>query len=192
MPCIRNLACLAFVTCGLVYALQLVKGVSCVLPHDKLHTSSVNTLADRRQAMQATATLVLLLVITSALQVGHCCWSCPACGKALIACILHAGMSKNGNVVDAVVAISLAKLQGLCAQHHGSHQDACAHLEEGITACLKALDTDTQPGMQWLVHDLVASLRLAKADTYYCMVRPMLLQAALRTGLFTPMCFAQE
>ena len=74
--------------------------------------------------------------------------------------------------MDAAVAISIARLQGLCAQHHGSFQDACVHFEEGMSAGLQALARDNQPGVQWLIRDLVAHLRLALADTYGCMVRP--------------------
>ena len=78
------------------------------------------------------------------------------------------------NSVDAVVAISTARLQGLCAQHHGSVLDACAHFEEGITAGLQALATGNDPGTSWLMHDLVANLRLTLADMYGCTVSPPL------------------
>lgn len=79
----------------------------------------------------------------------------------------HAGNTS----VDAVLGVSIARLRGLCAQHHRSYQDACVHLEEGITTGRKVLATDAQPGMQWLMHDLIVNLRLALADTYDCMVR---------------------
>lgn len=96
----------------------------------------------------------------------------------------HAGIPKGNNSVDAMVAVSIARLRGLCAQHHGSSQDACVHFEKGITTSRKALTTDDQPGMQWLVHDLVANLRLALADTHDCMVRAPL-QAAQRSATHT-------
>ena len=86
----------------------------------------------------------------------------------------HAGMPKGNNSVDAVIGMSIARLWGLCAQHQGSSQDACVHLEEGITTGREALATDDHPGMQWLMHDLVANLRLALADTCKCMVRARL------------------
>ena len=76
--------------------------------------------------------------------------------------------------MDAVIAMSIARLQGLCAQHHGSTQDVCVHVEDGITTGLRALARNNQPGMQWLMHDMVANLRLALAVTYGCMVRPIL------------------
>lgn len=93
----------------------------------------------------------------------------------------HAGVPKGNNSVDAVVAVSIARLRGLCAQHHGSSQDACVHFEEGITTGREALATDDLPGMQWLMQDLVANLRLALADTYNCMVRAWL-QIAYRSA----------
>ena len=75
--------------------------------------------------------------------------------------------------MDAVLAISIARLQGLSAQHHGSVSDACVHFEDGIIAGRHALATDHEPSMWWLMHDLVANLRLDLADTYGCMVRPI-------------------
>ena len=76
--------------------------------------------------------------------------------------------------MDAVVAISIARLEGLRARHRGSIQDACVPFEEGVTAGLQALATNDQPGLQWLMQDLVANLRLVLADLYGCMVRPIL------------------
>lgn len=84
----------------------------------------------------------------------------------------HSGMARDSNAVDAVVALSIARLRGLSAQHHGSNEDASAHLEEGMRAGCQALAGDNQPGIQWLMRNLVMNLKLAQADTYCCMVRP--------------------
>lgn len=105
---------------------------------------------------------------------GGCLWPYYKHGKALVTCLPHAGMSEGFSSVDAVVAISLARLKGLYAQHRGSLQDACVRFEEGITAGAEALATEDQAGLQWLLHHLVADLRLTLADTYGCMVRPTL------------------
>ena len=85
----------------------------------------------------------------------------------------HSGVTRDAvDAVDTVVNISLTRLQGLHAQHHGSNQEAYAHLEKGVGAGLKALAGANQPGIQWLMSDLVMNLRLAQADIYCCMVRP--------------------
>lgn len=81
-------------------------------------------------------------------------------------------MAKDSNAVDAVMALSIARLQGLCAQHHGCNQDASDHFEEGIAGGLKCRAADNLPGIQWLLQDLVTSLRLAQADISCCMVKP--------------------
>lgn len=96
-------------------------------------------------------------------------------------------MSEGMDSVDALMAISIARLQGLSAEHHGSVSDACVHFEDGIIAGRRALATDHEPSMWWLMHDLVANLRLDLADTYGCMVRQIFEQSEKRTSAHTVM-----
>ena len=86
-------------------------------------------------------------------------------------CVNAAGPHQSSTAVDAVVAMSVARLQGLHAQHHGFYQDACERFEAGIAEGFKALGQDQEGGMQWLLQDLLAGLQLDQADTHCCMVK---------------------
>lgn len=64
----------------------------------------------------------------------------------------------------------MARLQGLQAQHTGTHQDACDQFEAGVAEGVKILCQNQESGMQWLLQDLLAGLQLEQAETYCCMV----------------------
>lgn len=143
-------------------------------PYSDLHALHPQGIVFRATVMHLHPWLWVLVIMYIIALADRVVWPCSVKDEAVIPFSPHSGMARNSDAVDAVVAISIARLRALSAQHHGSHHDACAHLEEGMTAGRQAVAADNQPGIQWLMRDLVMNFKLAQSDLYCCMVRPSL------------------